>query len=543
MNACNEYLELIGQKLDGCLSPEDAQRLEAHLRQCPHCRAALEAYSWVDHGLQNLMEEPPADLHGRIMDAVAKEPAAQKQTPAEEGVKAVPVKKRRFFFGPGTAMAAIAAALILLVGTGTIPLPDFSSSSTSASDSTAVEAAAATVAEASAEEFSRSVESAEFDAAMETENAQVQEEPEVEEAAEASGAAVSVAGVAAAAVAGEGAEASMSDAVSEAFSSEVFTESVEFVYDTQEAEPVSVYIYHPQSGLSTTVEFPETVDQSQVFYSVSDTTVADASEGQIFSSGEGTSIIAITYEGWTQTVVVQVGTESDASTAADFWTAGFDVTVADQENRTDVMDSFLQEEYLEMQSAVWMTDWEVDFWHYMDYRTQSVGEDYFYFSAEWRCTVSLPSAWEETPLWGAEYLRGVTSGDGEASQTEQITINTTVFYRLERDDDGNWRLAWKGSQMPEDVEGVRFTTASADIIATVQDILTQEELEDYLAAIEEQGGVYMIEEDQVLCTIQADAVEQLMLGLEDEFSVSFSGSGGNSGWITIIFQLASTESE
>jgi anti-sigma factor RsiW len=34
---CRDAVSLIGNYLDGALSPKDTRRLEAHLASCPHC--------------------------------------------------------------------------------------------------------------------------------------------------------------------------------------------------------------------------------------------------------------------------------------------------------------------------------------------------------------------------------------------------------------------------------------------------------------------------------------------------------------------------
>ena len=40
MSGCERALDLIGLRLDGPLSPEEQRKLDAHLEQCPACRAA-----------------------------------------------------------------------------------------------------------------------------------------------------------------------------------------------------------------------------------------------------------------------------------------------------------------------------------------------------------------------------------------------------------------------------------------------------------------------------------------------------------------------
>ena len=49
MSGCERALDLIGLRLDGPLSPEEQRELDAHLEQCPACRAAARgpSSSWV----------------------------------------------------------------------------------------------------------------------------------------------------------------------------------------------------------------------------------------------------------------------------------------------------------------------------------------------------------------------------------------------------------------------------------------------------------------------------------------------------------------
>lgn len=47
MSGCERALDLIGLRLDGPLSPEEQRELDAHLEQCPACRAAAGSWrSW-----------------------------------------------------------------------------------------------------------------------------------------------------------------------------------------------------------------------------------------------------------------------------------------------------------------------------------------------------------------------------------------------------------------------------------------------------------------------------------------------------------------
>ena len=45
---CEEAMELLSGSIDGENTPEEERRLQAHLAECPACRALLEAYRAVD---------------------------------------------------------------------------------------------------------------------------------------------------------------------------------------------------------------------------------------------------------------------------------------------------------------------------------------------------------------------------------------------------------------------------------------------------------------------------------------------------------------
>lgn len=102
---CEEALVLLSGHLDGANTPEEEARLEAHLARCPDCRRILDAYTAMDQGILELSEEPPAQLHDRIMAAVAAEPK--------------PNRRRRV--RPAVMGLAAAAVLCLALGLGYLP--------------------------------------------------------------------------------------------------------------------------------------------------------------------------------------------------------------------------------------------------------------------------------------------------------------------------------------------------------------------------------------------------------------------------------------
>lgn len=107
MQHCNEYLPLLSGHLDGINSEKEEARLQAHLKQCRHCRTLLAQMEAADAAMTDGLAEPPADLTGRIMEQVRREP-----------------KKRRFGKRIFTLSAAglAAAAMLALVFSGKIGL-------------------------------------------------------------------------------------------------------------------------------------------------------------------------------------------------------------------------------------------------------------------------------------------------------------------------------------------------------------------------------------------------------------------------------------
>ena len=106
---CQQALELLSGHIDNTNTEEQEAMLQEHLSTCEHCRELLKAYEELDQGICELEVEPPAALAENVMKAVRQEV----QTPG----------KRKFFFGPGTALAAVAAVLVLALGSGVVKLP------------------------------------------------------------------------------------------------------------------------------------------------------------------------------------------------------------------------------------------------------------------------------------------------------------------------------------------------------------------------------------------------------------------------------------
>ncbi|MBQ9412475.1 MAG: zf-HC2 domain-containing protein [Oscillospiraceae bacterium] len=136
MNGCERFQEDLSALLDGML-PEDREReVLAHLAGCPDCAALYDAFDRLSEAMEQ--EEPPAEVHDRIM----------------ERVLAVPARRRRriSWLRPTLAAAACLAVIlgaVLTLRGGLLPRMG-SSGGSSGSSSAAPESAAAVTAGAGA---------------------------------------------------------------------------------------------------------------------------------------------------------------------------------------------------------------------------------------------------------------------------------------------------------------------------------------------------------------------------------------------------------
>lgn len=99
MRACEEYIDLMMQDIDGEISQQDQAALYAHLQQCEACKAIYQAYRDIDRGIRETGEEPPEQLTAAIMNSIHREKPQPKQW------------FRRYRF---TAIAAAAAVVVLI---------------------------------------------------------------------------------------------------------------------------------------------------------------------------------------------------------------------------------------------------------------------------------------------------------------------------------------------------------------------------------------------------------------------------------------------
>ena len=104
MLTCDEALELISASLDGPLAPDEAVRLEEHLKICAPCRALRADLESLHDQLPLLNAPVPEGLSQRILDQIHAEP------------KVVPLPRRHGLPRHWRQWAASAAvfALVLL---------------------------------------------------------------------------------------------------------------------------------------------------------------------------------------------------------------------------------------------------------------------------------------------------------------------------------------------------------------------------------------------------------------------------------------------
>jgi hypothetical protein len=70
MDDCTQYLELISARLDGELSVEEENRLQAHLAQCPDCRALLADLTAIHLETSQPTGDAPNGFSQRVMQRI-----------------------------------------------------------------------------------------------------------------------------------------------------------------------------------------------------------------------------------------------------------------------------------------------------------------------------------------------------------------------------------------------------------------------------------------------------------------------------------------
>lgn len=105
MEHCERYTVLLSARLDGELTLEEEQALEAHLDQCPDCRALASRLTAIHSAFPELEEVPaPENFAKGVMDRV--------RWSEEAKPKVIPLFRRPQF----KAMAGLAACFVLCLG-------------------------------------------------------------------------------------------------------------------------------------------------------------------------------------------------------------------------------------------------------------------------------------------------------------------------------------------------------------------------------------------------------------------------------------------
>ena len=79
---CEQMLELLSARLDGELNQAEEQAVQAHLEQCPECRALWEQLSALQFSLEDLEILPaPEEFAQGVMARVRQESRRPKVVP------------------------------------------------------------------------------------------------------------------------------------------------------------------------------------------------------------------------------------------------------------------------------------------------------------------------------------------------------------------------------------------------------------------------------------------------------------------------------
>ena len=110
---CGYFEQLIARMPDGELTDAELSALNAHIDGCAECRAFFHAMQAVREELTTL-EDAPASLCGRVMDAARQQAASDE--PAVPAPRTIKDKKRRWRFGDLGVLAACAALIVVVIG-------------------------------------------------------------------------------------------------------------------------------------------------------------------------------------------------------------------------------------------------------------------------------------------------------------------------------------------------------------------------------------------------------------------------------------------
>ena len=105
MHDCRDFEQLLAANADGELNKAEAERVEQHVANCPHCAALLNDYLALNRALASCAVKAPEGFEDRVMDAVAKQKAAAPKV-AGRGVR----------LGRIASFVGVAAAAVICIG-------------------------------------------------------------------------------------------------------------------------------------------------------------------------------------------------------------------------------------------------------------------------------------------------------------------------------------------------------------------------------------------------------------------------------------------
>lgn len=77
--SCKPYLDLISARLDGALTPEQAEQLNAHIQGCPACRAIAKDLECMHSALSGCQVPAPAQLSEQVMTQIRAEKRSRRR--------------------------------------------------------------------------------------------------------------------------------------------------------------------------------------------------------------------------------------------------------------------------------------------------------------------------------------------------------------------------------------------------------------------------------------------------------------------------------
>lgn len=110
-DSCDFCAEDISAYFDGELDESSAEKLKAHLSSCENCRAIYESLKELSLEIKEAADEPPSDLHQRIMQKINAEASVSQKSGGR--VLDLNKKLRRSGMWIGAGVAAVICLAVL----------------------------------------------------------------------------------------------------------------------------------------------------------------------------------------------------------------------------------------------------------------------------------------------------------------------------------------------------------------------------------------------------------------------------------------------